>query len=631
MLYILDYGAGNVRSLANSITKLGHSFEWVKSPEDLLKADKLLFPGVGAFGSALESLRRQGYAEPLKQYIASGKPYMGICVGMQALFEASSESPGVPGLGVVPGTVERFSCTDALADGGTKAVPQMGWNTARVVKVEEAESSGGSNSRLSAHAARAYGLPTEEEGGENAAHYYFVHSYRAAYDPKIHAQWAHTVTQYGSEVFMSSVQHGNVFATQFHPEKSGAAGLKVLKAWLELKDEGAAAQSGLVERALLAPTEVKPRPQDGLTKRIVACLDVRTNDDGDLVVTKGESYDVREKADSSITATVPAAGASGSGSGSGNQTRAVRNLGKPVDLARRYYLEGADEITFLNITSFRSCPLQDQPMLAVLEHAAASIFVPLTIGGGIKDTVDPDGTPRPALEVAAAYFRAGADKVSIGSEAVYAVEDLLAKLPAGTYDPAQVRDEDLSGQTGIEAISKAYGAQAVVVSIDPRRVYLEPGSEVPRAHAPCVVSGLPGTPEEGKRWWYRCTVKGGREDRDVDVVQLARGVQRLGAGECLLNSIDRDGSNAGFDRQLVDLIKRSVQIPVIASSGAGNPTHFSDVFSPAQKQDQQQQPAPIVEAALAAGIFHRKECTIGEVKDHLRSRGFKIRSEHIEA
>ncbi|KAK0547900.1 Histidine biosynthesis bifunctional protein hisB [Tilletia horrida] len=629
MLYILDYGAGNVRSLANSITKLGHTFEWVRTPEDILKADKLLFPGVGAFGPALESLRKQGYAEPLRQYIASGKPYMGICVGMQALFEASTESPGTPGLGIVPGTVEQFSSEDSLLESGKKAVPQMGWNTARVVKVEQAQdgsSSSSSSGGPSASAAQAYGFPTEAEGGEEAAHYYFVHSFRAAYNERIHAQWAHTVTQYGSEVFLSSVQHGNVFATQFHPEKSGAAGLKVLKAWLDLKQEGPSAQTGLVEQAVVPPPEVAARAKDGLTKRIVACLDVRTNDDGDLVVTKGESYDVREKAEgtTAVTAT-PAAGSSTTST----STRAVRNLGKPVDLARRYYLEGADEITFLNITSFRSCPLQDQPMLAVLEHAAADIFVPLTIGGGIKDTVDPDGTPRPALEVAAAYFRAGADKVSIGSEAVFAVEELLAKLPSGVYDPARATDADLSGKTGIETISKAYGAQAVVVSIDPRRVYLQPGEEIPPAHAPSVVTGVAGTPEDGKRWWYRCTVKGGREDRDVDVVQLARGVQRLGAGEVLLNSIDRDGSNAGFDRQLVDLIKSSVQIPVIASSGAGNPTHFSDVFSPDPHATGAQ--APIVEAALAAGIFHRKECTIAEVKDHLRQQGFKIRSETVES
>jgi glutamine amidotransferase/cyclase len=105
----------------------------------------------------------------------------------------------------------------------------------------------------------------------------------------------------------------------------------------------------------------------------------------------------------------------------------VRNLGKPVHLAARYFAQGADEVCLLNITSFRASPLADQPMLAVVRAPRREVFVPLTIGGGIKDTADPDGTPRSALEVAGAYFRAGADKVSIGSEAVYAVEQLVMR------------------------------------------------------------------------------------------------------------------------------------------------------------------------------------------------------------
>ncbi len=140
-------------------------------------------------------------------------------------------------------------------------------------------------------------------------------------------------------------------------------------------------------------------------------MDVRANDHGDLVVTKGDQYDVREKSTtSSIKATIAGS---------------VRNLGKPVSLASKYYTEGADEICFLNITSFRHSPLLDQPMLAIVQATSKEIFVPLTIGGGIKDTIDPDGTTHSALEIASAYFRAGADKVSIGSEAVYAVENYL--------------------------------------------------------------------------------------------------------------------------------------------------------------------------------------------------------------
>jgi glutamine amidotransferase/cyclase len=588
MLYLLDYGAGNVRSLANSIRKLGYDFQWVKSPEDIEKADKLLFPGVGAFGPAMQSLQRQGYAEPLKQYIASGRPYMGICIGMQTLFETSEEAPGVAGLGVVPGEVGKFHASDpsSSSQSAIKSVPQMGWNEAKPLR----------------SSAPSFGF---QEG----RHFYFVHSYRAGYDAQKHNDWALTTTQYGDEVFLSSVQKGNVFATQFHPEKSGRAGLELLRAWLSDEAVATKGDSWIVDPAQAS----RPEEHDGLTKRIVACLDVRSNDDGDLVVTKGESYDVREKQQAEEV---------------GGQ---VRNLGKPVDLALRYYLEGADEIVFLNITSFRQCPLQDQPMLSVLSSAAASIFVPLTIGGGIKDSVDPDGSKHSAKEVADEYFRAGADKVSIGSEAVLAVEELFSR--SGSRKMQDVRDEILTGKTGIEEISTAYGKQAVVVSIDPRRVYLTEGEQVDPHHAACVVHGKDGSEYEGKSWWYRCTIKGGREDRDIDVVQLAQGVERLGAGEILVNSIDQDGRSKGFDRQLIDLVRASVAIPVVASSGAGSAKHFEDILSPQPLKRMGRTVDPggsSVEAALAAGIFHRKEVGIKEVKQSLAKAGHKIRLESTD-
>ena len=337
----------------------------------------------------------------------------------------------------------------------------------------------------------------------------------------------------------------------------------------------------------------------GLTSRIVACLDVRSNDTGDLVVTKGDQYDVREKSDS----------------------RGVRNLGKPVELARRYYEDGADEICFLNITSFRSSALQDQPMLEVVKSAAETVFVPLTIGGGIKDTVDPDGTPRSALEVAGAYFRSGADKVSIGSDAVIAVEELLQREAKG--QPA------LTGKTAIETISEGYGSQAVVVSLDPKRVYVDASGPnwieaVPEAHRACVVEGSKSTTrtaseERDKAWWYQCTISGGRAVRDIDAVQLAKGVERLGAGEILLNSIDRDGTGKGFDLDLIRLVREAVSIPVVASSGAGSADDFVEVFRETG-----------VEAGLAAGIFHRREVGIAEVKDKMRSKGQAVRQCDIE-
>ena len=144
---------------------------------------------------------------------------------------------------------------------------------------------------------------------------------------------------------------------------------------------------------------VDPKAETRLAKRIVVALDVRTNDHGDLVVTKGDQYDVREKSDDD----------SGAKQGRGS----VRNLGKPVALARRYYEEGGDEIAFLNITSFRQGVIEDMPMLQVLEEASKNIFVPLTVGGGIRSYSDPEsGQTWSALEVASRYFRAGADKVS---------------------------------------------------------------------------------------------------------------------------------------------------------------------------------------------------------------------------
>ena len=142
---------------------------------------------------------------------------------------------------------------------------------------------------------------------------------------------------------------------------------------------------------------------------------------------------------------------------------------------------------------------------------------------------------------------------------------------------------------------------------------LAPGKDAGE-HAASVVEG------DGARWWYRCTVKGGREERDIDVVQLARGVERLGAGELLINSIDRDGSSSGFDTQLIDLVRGCVSIPVIASSGAGEAAHFTEVFAPRPAA----RGAPI-EAALAAGIFHRKQVGIDEVKRALRDAGYAVR------
>jgi len=171
-----------------------------------------------------------------------------------------------------------------------------------------------------------------------------------------------------------------------------------------MKHDNTTTQNNLksVEDGTLAqttPLPTNPTAHTTLVKRIVVALDVRSNDHGDLVVTKGDQYDVRESDESNGTST-----------GRGG----VRNLGKPVALASRYYQEGADEIAFLNITSFRQGVIEDMPMLQVLEEASKGIFVPLTVGGGIRSYVDKEsGKTYSALEVASRYFRAGADKVRV--------------------------------------------------------------------------------------------------------------------------------------------------------------------------------------------------------------------------
>jgi len=247
--------------------------------------------------------------------------------------------------------------------------------------------------------------------------------------------------------------------------------------------------------------------------------------------------------------------------------------------------------------------IEDMPMLQVLEEASKSIFVPLTVGGGIRSYADPEsGKVYSALEVASRYFRAGADKISIGSDAVYAAEDYYASGGKKT------------GQTSLETISHRYGVQAVVVSIDPKRVYVASPESVDKKHTVVPLDESQAGPNGERYCWYQCTVKGGREAKDICAVSVAKASEALGAGEIMLNCIDMDGQCNGFDHALMNAVSNAVTIPVIASSGAGKESHFSDVFK-----------ATNVQAALAAGMFHRKEVEIGNVKKHMEASGIRAR------
>ncbi|XP_066395935.1 imidazole glycerol phosphate synthase hisHF, chloroplastic-like isoform X1 [Miscanthus floridulus] len=526
---LLDYGAGNVRSVRNAIRHLGFGIRDVESPEDILAAERLVFPGVGAFGSAMDVLNSTGMADALREYIQRDRPFLGICLGLQLLFDSSEENGPVSGLGVIPGVVRRFDSSNGLI------VPHIGWNALQITK------------------------DTPLLQGADGQHVYFVHSYHVL-PSDANRDWISSICNYGDS-FISSISMGNVQAVQFHPEKSGATGLSILKNFLSPISSGTK-----------VPTR---RKTSKLAKRVIACLDVRSNDKGDLVVTKGDQYDVRDHTSS----------------------KEVRNLGKPVDLASQYYIDGADEVSFLNITGFRDFPLGDLPMLEVLRCASEKVFVPLTVGGGIRDFTDANGRYYSSLEVASEYFRSGADKISIGSDAVYAAE---AFLQTGVK----------TGKSSLEQISRVYGNQAVVVSIDPRRVYVKSQEDVPFKTVKVSTKG----PSGEEYAWYQCTVNGGRDNRPIGAYELAKAVEELGAGEILLNCIDCDGQGCGFDIDLVKMVSDAVTIPVIASSGAGAVQHFSEVFEKTNAS-----------AALAAGIFHRKEVPILAVKEHLVNAGVEVR------
>ncbi|PAY24456.1 imidazole glycerol phosphate synthase subunit HisF [Dietzia natronolimnaea] len=231
----------------------------------------------------------------------------------------------------------------------------------------------------------------------------------------------------------------------------------------------------------------------------------------------------------------------------------LRDAGDPVELAAAYDAQGADELTFLDVTASSS---GRGTMLDVVTRTAEQVFIPLTVGGGVRTAEDVDQ-----------LLRAGADKVSVNTAAI-ARPELL------------------------EELSRRFGSQCIVLSVDARTV---PGGEAP-------------TPSG-----WEVTTHGGRRGTGIDAVEWARRGQDLGVGEILLNSMDADGTKAGFDLDMVRAVRAAVTIPVIASGGAGAVEHF----------------APAVEAGadavLAASVFHFGEMTIGDVKKAMAAEGVTVR------
>ncbi len=204
MIAILDYGMGNLRSVHKAMEKMGFQAVITQDATALEKAEGLIVPGVGAYGRAMENLRQLGLVKPISEFVESGKPFLGICLGLQLLFSGSEEFGFQKGLSILKGRVVRFPFSQAgeSSPQNSLKVPHMGWNAVHVQR-------------------RPFAL----DGIPDEAYFYFVHSYYPIPDEQ---EIVATTTDYGGE-FVSSISLGNLFACQFHPEKSQSLGLKILQ------------------------------------------------------------------------------------------------------------------------------------------------------------------------------------------------------------------------------------------------------------------------------------------------------------------------------------------------------------------------------------------------------------------
>ena len=201
MIAMIDYDAGNIKSVEKALLLLGHEVEVTGDPERILKAEKVILPGVGAFGDAMENLKRAGLDEVIRQVAAKRTPFLGICLGLQLLFERSDEAPGAEGLGLLEGEILKIPDQEGLK------IPHMGWNSLHLE-----------------HGGRLF------RGIEEQSYVYFVHSYylKAKEESIVKAS-----TEYSTHIH-ASVEKDNIFGCQFHPEKSSTAGLRILKNFVEL-------------------------------------------------------------------------------------------------------------------------------------------------------------------------------------------------------------------------------------------------------------------------------------------------------------------------------------------------------------------------------------------------------------
>jgi cyclase len=470
MIGLVDYGAGNLFSVRNALGRLGLDSRLIASPAEFEDVDRIILPGVGHFGAAAGRLRASGVFDDLRNWAARGRPLLGICLGMQLLFDESEEDGRQSsGLGIFPGRVVRLL--------GPRRI-HIGWSAV---------------------------TPNGKRGVLPEGPYYFVHGFapQAASARDILAE-----CRFGETSFSAAVGRGAILGVQFHPEKSGLAGLKLLARWAEGRMDLAPAADAEIEAASPAPGPSFSSP----AVRVIPCLDM---DEGRVV--KGVRF------------------------------QNVRDEGDPAELARRYGAQGADELCFLDVGA--SWKIR-KTLLEIVRRVSQEVFIPLTVGGGLRTVED----IREALN-------AGADKVSLCTAAVENPELL----------------SDAAGQ---------FGRQCVVLSLDAKA--------------------------KGGSWTV--TTHGGRRDRNLDAVEWATRAEALGAGEILVNAVDRDGTGAGYDLELLRRIRDAVRIPVIASGGGEEPAQAWAAVEHGE-----------ADAVLLASALHSGRRTVADYKAYLREKGARVR------
>ncbi len=334
MIALVDYGAGNLTSVRKALSTLGADVVTPPEPGSLSTAAGIIVPGVGHFDvtRAIDTRWRDAIGEA----VGRGIPLLGVCVGLQWLFEGSEEAPGLPGLGLFPGFCARLPSDAPDGDEHNLKVPHVGWNALTAVRADDLLS-----------------------GIDNGAQVYFTHSYAA---PVVGCTAA--VTTYGVP-FTAVVERGHVAGVQFHPEKSGDTGIRILGNWL---DRVRGAGPGPTPQASGLQASKAPSLH-ALSKRVIACLDVR---DGKVV--KGVNFE------------------------------GLRDAGDPSALAAHYNRAGIDELVILDVTATLE---SRQARAQTVAGVAREIFIPLCVGGGIRSEDD-----------AAAAIEAGADKVSVNTAAL---------------------------------------------------------------------------------------------------------------------------------------------------------------------------------------------------------------------